>query len=136
MLRTIGILAIAALGAACARQVGTSTTTVTSGTTPGARVTGMSPGDAASMRLADEICNRQEACGQIGDGAQYRSVEACMSDQGSRSPARAAHWSCAPAESQASFETCLAAIRGERCDTPLASIDELRACRSNVVCGQ
>ncbi|CAN5925604.1 hypothetical protein BH11MYX4_BH11MYX4_46850 [soil metagenome] len=129
---TLFLTAVAILGTACARQAETSTTTVTSGS---ARASSADT-DEASLRLADEICNREEACGQIGVGAHYRSLEACMSDQGSRSPARRARWSCAPSETPPGFEACLAAIRSERCESPLARIDELYACRSKAVCGR
>jgi len=125
------LTAVVLLGTACARQAGTSTTAVT-----GASVTGASrETDQASTRLADEICNREEACGHVGEGARYRTIEACMSDQSARAPAQLAHWSCAPDLTQPSFETCLAAIRGEHCETALARIAELQACRSNAICG-
>jgi hypothetical protein len=140
MTRTIASLcltAVVVLGTACARQAGSSTTTVTSGSTSGVRVTGVrTDPDEAGLRLADEICNREVACSQIGDGTRYPTVEACMSDQGSRAPARLAHWSCTPSSTQASFETCLAAIRSEHCETKLANIDQLGACRTNAVCGR
>lgn len=127
--------AVVILATACARQANTEMTTVTSGSTAGVRATGARD-EASAMRLADEICNREVACSQIGVGARYPTVEACMSDQGTRAPARLAHWSCTPAATQGSFEQCLAAIRGEHCETKLASIDELGACRSNAVCVQ
>jgi len=129
----------AAIGwtAACSGRSGASATSVTSGTSGGARLNG-APNDAdeSGMRLADEICKRSEACGQIGEGARYASVEACMAEQGARAPARAAHWSCKPSVSLAGFETCLAAVRGEHCETKLATIDELEVCRSRAVCGR
>lgn len=138
MLRTTAFsVAVVVLGAACARQPGSSTTTVTSGSTSAARVTGpRADADQASLRLADEICNREVACSQVGDGARYPTVEACMADQGTRTPAQLTHWSCAPSATQGSFETCLAAIRNEHCETKLSNIDALVACRSNAVCGQ
>lgn len=131
------LTAVVVLGTACARQAGTGTTTVTSGTTSGVRVTGArTDADQASLRLADEICNRQVACSQVGDGARYHTVEACMADQSTRTPAQLTHWSCTPSATQGTFEICLSAIRSEHCETKLSSIDELVACRSNAVCGQ
>ena len=122
---------------ACRGQSGAGATTVTSGLTGAARLNGART-DAAesSTQLAGEICKRHAACGHVGEGARYRSVEACMSDQGARAPARLAHWSCTPSTAQGSFETCLAAIRGEHCETKLTTIDELEVCRSRAVCGR
>lgn len=128
-LAAIGLSVVVMLGVACAREAGTGTTTVTSAATSVA-------GDEAALRLADEICNRQEACGAVGVGARYRSVEACMADQAWRAPAQLARWSCAPSRVPETFETCLAAIRGEHCETSLTQIDELNACRSKAVCGR
>lgn len=88
------------------------------------------------MRLADEMCTREAACNHIGSGARYRTEEACMSDQGVRAPLQVSRWTCAPPPNEAAFEVCLAAIRGERCDTPLTHADELVACRSGAVCGR
>ncbi len=124
-------LLLGTLGTACARQTGPGTTTLTSGPT-GVRT----DASAAAGRLADEICGREVACDHVGKGARYRSEEACMSDQGARAPTQIARWTCTPTETHAGFETCLAAIRSEHCDTPLAHADELVACRSAPICGR
>lgn len=137
-------LVVAAAG--CARQpTQPGTTTVTSGTsgpigsgsTSGVRVTAArSDRIDVAMRLADEMCSRASACNQIGDGARYRTEEACMADQGAQTPAQVSSWSCTPASTQSSFEECLAAIRSERCESSLPRADRLVACRSVAVCGQ
>ncbi len=135
-LTALGLPALFILATACARQTGAaaSTTAVTSGSAPGGSVTRMRA--EAAMRLADEICNREVACSQVGEGARYPTVETCMSDQGSRAPAQLARWSCMPSAAQGTFETCLAAIRSEHCESRLSSTDELSACRSAAVCGR
>jgi len=133
----LAALVIAALSAGCAHGAETSgTTTVTGGTTSGVRVTGASEKDQAAMRLADEICAREAACGAIREGAKYPTEEACMADQGAGAPVQISRWSCTPTQTQAGFEECLAAIRSERCDTPLPRVDRLVACRSIAVCGK
>ena len=134
----LGALAgIGALTAGCAHGADAAgTTSVTSGANPGARLTATTARDQASMRLADEICAREAACGAIRDGASYSTEEACMADQGATAPVQIARWSCTPTQTQAGFEECLAAIRGERCETPLPRVDRLVACRSASVCGK
>jgi hypothetical protein len=107
-----------------------------SSATSGVRVTGTTDKDQASMRLADELCGRAAACNAIGDGAKYRTLEACMADQGASAPVQVSRWSCTPTQTQAGFEGCLAAIRSERCETPLPRVDRLVACRSASVCGK
>ena len=126
------------LASGCARtSEGSGTTTVTSGSTSGVRVTGARVElDQASMRLSDEMCARELACSHIGDGARYRTEEACMADQAARASVQIGRWSCTPRATQASFQECLAAIRGERCETTLTRADELVVCRSMAVCGR
>jgi hypothetical protein len=145
MLRTLRTscalaLSVAALLAGCAHGTeAAGTATVTSGTTSGAKVTGVTratPKDEAAMRLADEICAREAACSNVRDGAKYRTEEACMADQGANAPVQLSRWSCTPTQTQAGFEECLAAIRSERCETPLPRVDRLVACRSVSVCGR
>lgn len=122
---------------ACAHRSETSgTTTVTSGSTSGVRATGTRDRDDVALRLADEICAREVACGHIGDGARYRSEEACMADQGASAPTQISRWSCTPTQTQAGFEECLASIRSEHCETSLPRVDRLVACRSVAVCGR
>jgi hypothetical protein len=139
MLRTIasvGLVAVVVFSAACARE-SQGTTTVTSGTTSGVRVTGARVGnDEAAMRLADELCGRAAACNQIGDGGRWRTIEACMADEYTRTPAQASRWSCRPTGAHAGFEECLVAIRSERCDTNLARADRLGACNSAAICAR
>jgi hypothetical protein len=136
MCRTHAIcFAAVLLGTACARQVGTAT--VTSAPAPTVRAaTAQTPAEAAALRLADELCGRESACNGIGEGAHYRTEEACMSDQSARAPAQLARWTCTPTQTQAGFEQCLAAIRSERCETPLTRVEQLSACRSAEVCGR
>ena len=130
-------LSVAALAVGCAHGTeAAGTATLTSGATSGVKVTGASSTDQAAMRLADEICARETACGAIGDGAKYRTDEACMADQGASAPVQLSRWSCTPTQTQAGFEECLAAIRGEQCETPLPRVDRLIACRSASVCGR
>jgi hypothetical protein len=130
----VALLAVAA----CARQAeGPSTTSVTSGSTSGVRVTDVrTDQDAMALRLADEVCAREVACNHIGVDARYVSEEACLADQGARAPTQSARWSCQPTQSQTSVDECLAAIRNERCETTLTHIDYLVACRSAAICGR
>jgi Family of unknown function (DUF6184) len=132
MSRTYTVCIAALLfGTACARQVGT--TAVTSAAASSAAQT---PGDAAALRLADELCGREAACSNVGQGARYRTEEACLSDQSSRAPLQLARWSCTPSQTQDGFEQCLAAIRSERCETTLTHVEQLAACRRVAVCGR
>ena len=136
MRRIIGSMVLAGLLSigACSRE-SQGTTTVTSGSTSGVRVTGAPVGnDDAAMRLADELCGRAAACNQIGDGGRWRTLEACMADEYMRTPAQVSRWTCRPSGVHAGFEECLVAIRSERCKTQLSRYDHLETCRREAVC--
>ena len=128
----MGIASVLLLGA-CARQVGSATVTSASDSPSSAPTT---PADAAALRLADEMCAREAACNRVGDGARYRTEEACLSDQSARAPAQLSRWTCTPVATQPGFEECLAAIRGERCETSLTRLDQINPCTSGPVCGR
>jgi len=128
-LELIATSAVLLLASACAHDSSTSTTTVTAGPPSPSRSS-----DEPAMRLADEICGREAACNHIGAGERYRSEEACMAEQGALAPSQLARWGCVPTRTQAGFEECLAAVRSERCETPLPRVDVLVACRSTPVC--
>lgn len=134
---TLGAVALLAIACAHSQKDRSSTTTVTSGSTQGVKVTAArSERHQTATRLADELCARAAACSQIGEGARYHTEEACMVDQGAKAPAQISSWSCTPGQTQAGFEECLASIRSERCETDLPRIDRLVACRTTQVCGR
>lgn len=130
-------LAVPAGLAACAHESPASgTAVITSGSPDGTRVTNVRPQDERPLsELTNELCAREAACNHVGDDARWRTEEACMLELGSRSRAQVAQWSCSPRATDADFETCLAAIRSERCATDLARVDRLEACRDRAVCG-
>jgi len=131
-------LGAAAIGCSeLTRSPAAGTTTIT-GAPAGPRVTSSRPErDQLATHLADEVCAREARCGRVGDadGARYRTAEACMLDQGSRTPAQVSRWGCAPEATSAPVEACSEALRQEPCSGPLARLDDLRACSRASVCG-
>ncbi len=131
-----------ALVPACAHQIHSDGTTTLTSATPsaggsdGVRVTNTRPERADVIhRLAEEMCRREAACNAIGEGKRYRTEETCMADQSSRAPATVSRWGCTPTRAQPGLEDCLAAIRSERCESPLPRADGIPACGSRAVCG-
>jgi hypothetical protein len=130
------------LVAACAHDRDrTGTTTVTSGTPEGVRVTNVTIGDYdPADRLAGELCRREATCGRIdgsqSDEAKLLGEQNCVTVNAPRMRAAMQRWSCSPAANRARFEDCLAAVRSERCETRIDGPDILPACRSNAVCAE
>lgn len=126
--------------AACAHErEPASTTTVTSGTPQGVRVTNVTVGDYdPADRLAGELCRREATCGRIdarqSDEAKLLGEQNCVTVNAPRMRAAMERWSCSAMTRRASFEECLAAVRSERCETRIDSPDILPACRANAVC--
>jgi hypothetical protein len=136
------VLSITLLAAACAHdRERPSSTTVTSGTPEGVRVTNVTVGDSdPAERLAGELCQREATCGRIegsqSDEAKLLGAQNCVTVNAPRMRAAMERWSCSPSTQRASFEECLAAVRSERCETKIEGPDTLPACRSNAVCAQ
>lgn len=134
----LALVTFATIAAGCAHRAdSSSTTTVTSGSTSGVRVTGARvEHDDAANRLADELCGRAAACKAIGPDARWRTEESCMADQSVKASSQISRWTCTPTQTQAGFEGCLAAIRSEKCETDMTRAEQLGACRSVAVCGR
>lgn len=133
------VLSIFLLGACAHDRDRASTTTVTSGTPEGVRVTNVAVDDYdPAERLAGELCRREATCGRIdasrSDEAKLLGEQNCVTVNAPRMRAAMQRWSC-DAKTRARFDDCLAAVRSERCETSLAGPDILPACRSNAVCG-
>lgn len=125
--------------AACAHDRDrASTTTVTSGTPEGVRVTNVTIGDFdPADRLAGELCRRDATCGRILEGsdeARLLGEQNCVTQRTPSVRAMLGGWSCSPATYRARFEECLAAVRSERCETRLDTVEALPSCRRDVVC--
>lgn len=128
--------------AACAHDRGrASSTTVTSGTPEGVRVTNVTVGDYdPADRLAGELCRREATCGRIdtrqSDEAKLLGEQNCVTVNAPRMRAAMERWSCNAMTRRAGFEECLAAVRSERCETSIETPDILPACRANAVCAE
>lgn len=127
------------LGACAHDRDRASTTTVTSGTPEGVRVTNVTIGDSdPAERLAGELCRREATCGRIessqSDEAKLLGEQNCVTVNAPRMRAAMQKWSCSATTARASFEQCLAAVRSERCETSIQGPDSLPACRSSAVC--
>jgi hypothetical protein len=136
--RSTAVTLTALLAAACAREAppAEGTTTLTSGTTHGVRVTNVPGDDERPTLLADELCRREAVCNRVGRDRAYPTEDGCVADLGAWMRVRLSSWGCPPTADRAPLEECLAAVRSEACDTPLlASMDNLPACRRSAVCG-
>jgi hypothetical protein len=124
--------------AGCAHEA-VQTTTLTSGTAPaGVRVTNVRDESDPAERLAGELCQREATCGRIeangSDEAKLLGTQNCVTRATPRARQALGGRSCSASASRSALEGCLAAIRSESCDTALASLDVLPACRGDAVC--
>jgi hypothetical protein len=127
---------------ACAHDRDRSeTTTITSGSPGGVRVTNVTIGEFdPAERLAGELCQREATCGRIEgsgtDEAKLLGEQNCVTTKTPGLRQRLRAWPCSPAASGGRFEECLAAVRSERCEARLDSLEALPACRANAVCAE
>jgi hypothetical protein len=126
----MALAAAVALAPACLhREPVSQPTTLTSAPMPAAPEP---PGD----RLADELCQRERACGRIDRSRRYPSVETCLLDLSVRITRELDQWPCKADTSPARLDECILAVRSAPCETALDRIDRLPVCRSAAVCGE
>lgn len=143
MIRTLTIAGsvLALLVAACAHDRDRAgTTRITSGSPEGVRVTNVTIGDFdPADRLAGELCRREATCGRMqgpdSDEARLLGEQNCVTQRTPSARAMLGGWPCSPATNRGRFEECLAAVRSERCETRLDTVETLPTCRRDVVCG-
>jgi hypothetical protein len=133
------VISVLLLGACAHDRDRASTTTVTSGTPEGVRVTNVTIGDYdPAERLAGELCQREATCGRIdpraSDEAKLLGEQNCVTMNAPRMRTALQRWTCSPMTHRVLFEECLAAVRSEQCETRIESPDILPRCRSNAVC--
>jgi hypothetical protein len=133
------VIASVVLGACAHESERAGSTTVTSGTPEGVRVTNVTIGDYdPAERLAGELCRRAATCGRSegprSDEARLLGEQNCVTLNASQTRATVDSWRCNATTYRAGFEDCLAAVRSEPCETRLDRADTLPACRANAVC--
>jgi hypothetical protein len=133
------LLVLGLLGACAHDRDRAGSTTVTSGTPEGVRVTNVTVGDYdPADRLAGELCRREATCGRIdaraSDEAKLLGEQNCVTMNAPRMRTAMQRWTCSATMHRATFDDCLAAVRSEACETRIETPDILPACRSNAVC--
>jgi hypothetical protein len=79
-------------------------------------------------------CDREQRCGNLGDGKKFSNREACLNDIRSQGDDTLTTSACPGGIDTMRLERCLDAIRGERCDNPLDLMSRLNACRTDELC--
>jgi hypothetical protein len=88
----------------------------------------------AVRSIAEARCDREEKCGNIGDGQSYASRDACGdSVRGDWSDELNAY-ECPHGIVDTALEQCLTAIRNEECGAPFDTLQRITACASSDIC--
>jgi hypothetical protein len=144
---SIIILIAAASVAACRRDDGetASTTTIRSGTPPPLQQTrGAGPSTSSDPwdpvpGLAGAICGHERACATVRGGVNTEALllqeQNCMAELTPSVALTMSQLDCSPAVARASLEECIAAVRAERCSTPMSNYPTpIAACRPTEMC--
>lgn len=85
-----------------------------------------------TVQLARAMCERKLVCGDVGPGAQFRTLDGCLAEARSHATARLADDACLPDRTM--LATCLASVRAERCDRDLDVTTRVHACKAAELC--
>lgn len=112
-----------------------------SGERPGPRGTEPStptgaPSEAIAGRLAQALCDRENACGHVGANKSWPSLATCTSGMHPVVRNHLAESACPDGHDLASVSTCLSAIRLEGCDRRVDSVGAVPECAGRSLCLQ
>ncbi len=112
---------------------GSAPPTTTTVTTSGAHV---GPNESAITSIATARCDREVACTSVGPDHPYATRDACMNAMLQEGQEHLGEEDCAAAIPVAQTDACIAAVRSERCGSPLATLTGLRSCQTSVLCAR
>jgi|SRR5580658_7721787 hypothetical protein len=79
-------------------------------------------------------CDREQRCDNVGAGKTFSNREACLNDIRSKGDNDLTTSACPGGIDTTRLQTCLDAVRTERCDNPLDAVGRLSACRTDSLC--
>lgn len=88
----------------------------------------------ASMRLTNARCDRELECDDVGPGKRFTNRAACMNELGREPQALLRTEECPSGVDDRKFVACVSAVRQERCEYLLDSIERLSTCRRSELC--
>jgi hypothetical protein len=93
------------------------------------------PVNAASIdAIALARCDREQRCGNIGDEKKFSNRDACLNEIRSKGDNDLTTSACPGGIDTARLETCLDAVRAERCNDLLDWAGRLSECRTDALC--
>lgn len=90
--------------------------------------------DAASLQIAEAVCDRAERCGKIGEGEKYSSRTACEKTATESYRNELDMYGCPGSIVPRAVESCAEKIRGEGCLNPVASLMHRVDCDAGHLC--
>jgi len=90
--------------------------------------------EAIVDHLATVQCDREEACGNVGEGQKYTSRRACIEAMLPNVAGDLAAYTCPVGIDRDAVVGCVLAIRGEGCDKALDTIARVHECRARAMC--
>lgn len=89
---------------------------------------------AEVRQLSTARCDREERCNNVGKNRKYESREQCLQKLDAKNQEDLGPAECKKGIEQAKLSTCLKAIQGEECNSPLDSLSRIVSCRSSALC--
>lgn len=119
------------LSAACAREndLPPAAPTVTSGV-----VAAPSASARDAEAVAEERCDREERCNNVGAARRYATREACVAQIRDEGLSTLTNEACPVGVAPTRLRACLAELRAERCDGPLDTVRRSTVCTRSVLC--
>lgn len=88
----------------------------------------------ATDELADARCEREQRCGDVGEGKSYSSIADCQSRVRADWRGDLNAKECPAGVNEVRLNECLASVKQEECGHPFETLDRLATCRSGSMC--
>lgn len=128
------MLALSALSLACSQETEREPVSAQHQNAPPAGMTPASRTRSAAEQIAVSRCEREKACGNVGDDKTYSSSPDCLSrirddwkeDLNSRE--------CPGGINQHELDECVSQIRAESCGNPFDALARITECTQDQIC--
>jgi hypothetical protein len=89
---------------------------------------------AAIEAIAATRCEREQQCGNVGDGKKFENADACTNRVLAKGDGDLNTSACPGEIDTMRLQACLDQVLIERCDNPLDTVGRLSACRTDSLC--
>ncbi len=133
--KNLGVLcALLALSFACNKETQREPVSAQNGSAPPPGLTPASRLRSAAEQIAVSRCEREQACGNVGDDKTYSSPPDCLTRIRDDWQEELNSRECPGGVNQHQLDECVSQIRAESCGNPFDTLARITECTQDQIC--